>query len=151
MAGVLLKFSTGAQEVGTGWTTIALVSAAAHHRARLFETLVSFTGVDPVQPPVHVRFIRASGVGDIADAVTPAKMNPADPETPQTVVRTGVVTEEPTPSGAAFDEQTLHPQGGAMWQRPFGYETHIPGGGYLLLQAKSEDPIDILVTLGIEE
>jgi hypothetical protein len=151
MAGNLLRFITGARPLTGTWATIAFVKAAANHRAIIKDLLVTGDGTDPTAAPIEVRVISASSDGTLADTVTPMKNNPDMTETPQTTVKTGTVSEEPTTSGSAGLNFTVHPQGGHSAQFPWGEGIQVPGGARLLVQAKSADSVNAYVTLVVEE
>jgi hypothetical protein len=128
MAGILASAQTAEVETGTSLKTILQIIAAANHRIKIKEISVSFTGTSNTAAPILVQVCRNTDAGTLS-SLTPQKLNPADDETLQTTAA-HTATAEPT-IGVEVMGENVHPQGGFVWQAPFGGEIQVIGGARL--------------------
>ena len=125
MAGIDATAQTAEIATGVAKKTLLQLIAAANHRVKVKEISVSFKGVSNTAAPILVQVLRQSDAGTMS-ALTPKKMNESDGETLQTTAQ-HTSTGEPTGTDEIMGEE-VHPQGGFLWQAPFGGELIVKGG-----------------------
>lgn len=125
MAGILATAQTPEITTGTGKITLLQLVAPANQRLRVKEISVSFKGVVNTDAPILVQVLRQTTAGTMT-ALTPQKMNENDGETLQATAQ-HTASSEPTGSTEVMGEE-VHPQGGFLWQAPFGGELIVKGG-----------------------
>ena len=148
MAGVNAVAQTVQITTGTSLITLMQLLAATNQRVKVKEISVSFNGVSNTGVPILVEVLRQTSAGTMS-ALTLVKENSSDSETLQTTAQYNA-TVEPSASSIVMTEQ-VHPQGGFLWQAPFGGEIIVPGAGRLGLRVTAGVSVSAMARMVFEE
>jgi len=148
MAGIRAHAQTAKISTGTAKKTLLQLVAAANHRVLVDELSVSFDGVSNTAEPILCEVARQSDAGTMS-ALTPAKNNVDDAETLQTTAQ-HTATVEPTETDVVMAEH-VHPQGGFIWQAPFGKAIVISGGDRLGVAVTAAADVEAVARASFEE
>ena len=138
MAGVRFTAAVDGVATGTAKKTILQVTPAANHRVKVSEWGISFNGTTNTDAPIEVELVRQTDAGTMT-SLTLVKVNEDDGETLQTTAQ-HTSTSEPT-EGSVRKRSYIHPQGGMVWQAPFGQE--------IILTGSTSDRLALVVTAGV--
>lgn len=150
MAGLRAVAQTAAIASGTSKKTVLQIVAASNHRVLVKELSIAFAGTSNTAAPVLVQVLIQSDAGTGGDALTCVKLDQDASETLQTTAQKDVDGGEPTGSSAVMTEH-VHPQGGFVWQAPFGGELVINGGDRLGIAVTAAATVDLVARMVFEE
>jgi hypothetical protein len=148
MAGVNAVAQTVQITTGTSLITLIQILAATNQRVKVKEISISFNGISNTAAPILVEILRQTSAGTMS-ALSPVKQNSSDSETLQTTAQYNA-TAEPSASSIVMTEQ-VHPQGGYLWQAPFGGEIVVPGAGRLGLRVTAGASVSAVARMVFEE
>lgn len=138
-----------------GWKTALQIQAPANQRVNVLSWGVYCRGTTNSAKPLKARLIRQSDAGSGGQSVTLQKRNTAFTETIQTAVLGGAwATTEPTVSGGALDEKSVHPQAGVELPAYDRRQFQLAGGERLAIQTDNEGgeaSLPIHADIGFEE
>lgn len=152
MSGVRFILNNSAPvTLGTSKTTVLQGIAASDHRNVYTGVHISFNGTSNTAEPILVEIELQSDGGGGGDSVTPAKVNPSDPETLQ-VTGQELIDNTTQPSvTSVLLKRHIHPQGGLSYQCRFAGEWPVRGGQRIGVSLTCPAAVDAVVTLEGEE
>lgn len=148
MAGIRCTAQTAPVATGTSKKTILQLVAPAEQRLLVDEISISFDGIDNTDQPILVQVLRQTDAGTMS-ALTPKKVNESDEETLQATAQ-HTASAEPTGTDEVMGEH-VHPQGGFIWQAPYGKPIVIKGGGRLGIAVTAANNVNAKARLAYEE
>lgn len=138
-----------------GWKTLLMLTAPANQRVNALSWGVYCRGTTNSAKPLRARLIRCSDSGTGGQSVTPQKRNTAFSETIQTAALGGAwATTEPSVSGGAVDEKTIHPQAGAEFPAYERRQWQLAGGERIAVQVNNDggdSSLPVTADIGFEE
>ena len=138
MAGIFWKAQTAEITSGTTVKTLLQVASGAAVNLMVKEIIVSFKGTVNTDAPILVEVLKQTSGGTMT-SLTVRKTNNNAASLSMTASHTA--TAEPTDSGAVFDRQEVHPQGGRYYWVP---PNNSPG-----LEVAAGERLGLRVTAGV--
>lgn len=141
MAGLFCKARSDEITLVTssGWNTALQIAAPSNHRVRILSWGISCRGTTNSDKPIKARLVRQSDAGTGGVSATAGKQNTGFSETPQSTLLSGPwATTEPTSTGEALDEKTVHPQAGIEIPTYERGQIELAGGERVAIQYDNE-------------
>jgi len=157
MAGLFCYARSAAVTVGTasGWKTGLQLKAPTNQRVNVTSWGAYCRGVTNSDKPIRLRLVRQSDAGSGGQAVTIGKTNTTFAETIQsTALGAAWSTTEPTVTGEALDEKTVHPQAGVENPSYDRGQWQLAGGERVAVQYDNEgggSSISVIFDVKFEE
>jgi hypothetical protein len=152
MAGLLVGVQCPESAFSTTTKTMLIIKAPANQRLKVKEWSISFIGTSNTAQPIRVEAYNIASGGSLGTGTGAVinKLNPGDPETPQT---TGnyALSAEPTGTKNVIFTEEVHPQTGYTWQAPYGLDVPIQGGTWFGIQVTAAAGTSGAVRLIVEE
>ncbi len=148
MAGILATLTTAEVATGTSQKTIIQIVAAANHRVLVHEWGISFDGTSNTDAPIEVELLRQTTAGTMSALTAIAVYEGLD----ETIQTTGLHTASAEPTGTTLLRgMQIHPQGGVVWQAPFGQAIIIEGATRVGIAVTAAVGVNAIAYFNFEE
>lgn len=151
MAGLKFRLQTAEISSGTAKQVVLQVIAPANQRVKVKEIAISFKGIVNTDAPILCAVERQSTAGSGGTSLTPVKVVTSDSETIQSTALKAINgSTMPTVTNTEMTEE-VHPQGGFLWQAPYGEELIVAGGERLGIAVTAGVSVNCVARMVCEE